>query len=191
MQMFEIADKLKREADVVLQLVRMDEILQPYSPIYPTGSYYLDVMAYPDIDLYITNVSLPQLFEIGSQIAACDLVSQIVYEKSDDQVNMPEGLYLKTRVIYGEWGRPWKIDLWSMAENVIQRKMEDMHHFKQKMAPSLRQQIIRYKLSVLTTQRRTPMYSGYYIYKAFIDEGLTDFERVSQYLIACGIKLGG
>ena len=188
---FETADRLKREADVVLQLVRMDEILQPYGQVYPTGSYYLDVMAYPDIDLYITRVNLQQLFEIGSQIAACDLVSQIVYEKSDDPVNMPEGLYLKSRVNYGDWGRPWKIDLWSLAEDVIQRKMEDMRHFQQKLTPLLRQQIIRYKLSVLTSQRRTPMYSGYYIYKAFIDEGLTDFESVTQFLITCGIKLGG
>ncbi len=187
---FETADKLKKEANVVLHLVRMDEILQLYGQVYPTGSYYLDVMAYPDIDLYITRINLQQLFEIGSQIAACDLVSQVVYEKPDDPVNMPDGLYLKSRVNYGEWGRPWKVDLWSLAEDVIQRKMEDMRHFQLKMTPLLRQQIIRYKLSVLTSQRRTPMYSGYNIYKAFIDEGLTDFESVTQYLISCGIKLG-
>jgi hypothetical protein len=191
MDPLEHADKLRKEADQVLKLVRLDEILRPYGTVYPTGSYYLDVMAYPDIDLYITKVSLENLFGIRSQIAACDLVSQVVYENSDDPVNMPEGLYLKSRVKYGEWGRPWKIDLWSLAENVIQRKMEDMRHFQQKMTPVLRQQIIRYKLSVLTSQRRTPMYSGYHIYKAFIDEGLTDFESVTRYLISCGIQIEG
>jgi hypothetical protein len=191
MDPLEHADKLRKEADRVLKLVRLDEILRPYGTVYPTGSYYLDVMAYPDIDLYFTKVSLENLFGIGSQIAACDLVSQVVYEKSVDPVNMPEGLYLKSRVKYGEWGRPWKIDLWSLAENVIQRKMEDMRHFQQKMTPVLRQQIIRYKLLVLTSQRRTPMYSGYHIYKAFIDEGLTDFESVTRYLISCGIQIEG
>jgi hypothetical protein len=67
--------------------------------------------------------------------------------------------------------------------------MADMRHFQVKMTPELRQQIIRYKLSVMTSQLRTPMYSGFYIYKAFIDEGLKDFERVTTYLISCGIKM--
>ena len=187
----EHANKLKSEADYVLKLVRMEEILQSYGCVYPTGSYFLDVMVYPDIDLYLTEVSLGQLFEIGAQIAAGERVSQVVFEKSDDPVELPEGLYLKTRVNYGEWGRPWKIDLWSLAHNVIQRKMEAMIHFQQKMTPLMRQQIVRYKLSVLTSQKRTPMYIGYYIYKAFIDEGLTDFESINRFLISNGIQLGG
>ena len=66
-----------------------------------------------------------------------------------------------------------------------------MHHFKAKMTPALRQQIIRYKLSVMTSAKRTPIYSGYYIYKAFLDEGLTDFESVTRYLISCGIEMVG
>ena len=187
----EYADKLRNEAHLVLELIRIEEILSPYGRVFPSGSYYLDVMAYPDIDLYITKIRVEQLFEIGSQIASCDRVSQIVFERSDDPIRLPEGLYLKSRVDYGNWGRPWKIDLWSLAENVILDKMEEMHHFQQKMTPHLREQIIRYKLSVLTSQKRTPKFSGYYIYKAFIEQGLTDFESVTLYLISCGINMGG
>jgi hypothetical protein len=187
----EHADKLRREADRVLKLVRMGEILRPFGRVYPTGSYYLDVMVYPDIDLYITKVSVEQFFEIGSQIVTCDLVTQVVFERSDDPVHMPEGLYLKLRVNYGEWDRPWKIDLWSLDENVVKCKMEAMQHFQQQMTHVMRQQIIDYKLSVLTSQKRTPMYSGYYIYRAFIDEGLTDFECVTRYLISYGIQMDG
>ncbi len=185
----ERADKLRMEADLVLKQIRLEKILFPYSKMFPTGSYFLDVMAYPDIDLYIMKVSLEQLFEIGSQIAACDLVTQMVFERSDDPIHLPDGLYLKTRVKYGDWGRPWKIDLWSLTEKVVLRKIDDMRHFQQKMTPELREQIICYKLSVFTPQKRTPMYSGYYIYKAFLDEGLSDFESVNRYLISCGIRM--
>jgi hypothetical protein len=69
--------------------------------------------------------------------------------------------------------------------------MADMHHFRVKMTTGLREKIISYKLAVMTSQKRTPMYSGYYIYKAFIDEGLTDFDNVTQYLISNGIQIEG
>jgi hypothetical protein len=67
--------------------------------------------------------------------------------------------------------------------------MADMRHFQAKMTPEMREKIINYKLSVFTPQLRTPAYSGYYIYKAFLDEGFNDFERVTQYLIANGIHV--
>jgi hypothetical protein len=191
MDPLEYADKLRNEADLVLEMIRMKEILQSYGRVYPTGSYFLDVMTYPDIDLYITKVSIKQLFEIGSKIAVSDLLTQVVFERSEDPVHMPEGLYLKSRVNYGDWGRLWKIDLWSLPENVILSKLEDMRHFQQKLTPKVRRMIISYKLSVLTSQKRTPKYSGYHIYKAFIDEGLIDFRDVTRYLISKGVQMGG
>lgn len=185
----ERASKLRKEADMILGYTGLLDILHPFGKVYPSGSYFLDVMVYPDIDLYITKVSVEQLFEIGAQIAKCELVTQVLFEKTDDPIRLPDGLYLKSRLQYGDWGRPWKIDLWSLAEEVIQNKMADMHRFSGKLTPEMRLQIIRYKLSVLTPQMRTPMYSGYYIYKAFLDEGLTDDESVTRYLISNGIKL--
>jgi hypothetical protein len=187
----ERAAKLKHEANIVLGLIHVYDALRLYAKVFPTGSFFLDVMAYPDIDLYITKINLEQLFQIGSRIARCELVTQVVFERTDDPVRLPNGLYLKPRVNYGDWGRPWKIDIWSLDEKVIQEKMADMRHFQAKMNPELREQIINYKLSVLTSQLRTPVYSGYYIYKAFLDEGLTNFEQVTQYLVDNGIQIGG
>jgi hypothetical protein len=187
----ERATKLRQEADIVLGLIRLYDILRPYGKVFTTGSFFLDVMAYPDIDLYITKVNLEQLFHIGAQLARSELVTQVVFEKTDEPVLMPEGLYLKPRVNYGDWGRPWKIDIWSLDEAVILEKMVDMRRFQAKMTPELRQQILDYKLSLLTSQKRTPKYSGYYTYRAFLDIGLTDYASVTQYLVLNGIKMEG
>jgi hypothetical protein len=185
----ERAEKLRAEADLVLDLVRLYDILGPYGRVFPGGSYYLDVMVYPDIDLYITEVSLDELFEIGARLAACELVIQVVFEKPDDPLRLPGGLYLKPRIYFGDWGRPWKIDIWSLDEETIMRNMADMQHFKSAMTPKLREQIIQYKFSLLNSHNRTPKYSGYYVYKAFVDEGLVNFEDVTQYLVRCGIQM--
>jgi len=185
----ERADLLRREADIVMELIGLHDILQKYAIVFPTGSYLLDVMVFPDIDLYISLVGIPQLFEIGAQIALCELVTQVVFERSDDPILLPGGLYLKPRIRYGNWGRPWKIDIWSLDEAIISSKMAEMEHFRSRLTPELRQKIIEYKLSIMTAQLRPPAYSGYYIYKAFIDEGLVEFESVTRYLTAHGIDL--
>jgi hypothetical protein len=185
----ERAGKLRHQADIVLEKLRLFEILQHYGKVYPTGSYFLDVMAYPDIDLYIANVNREQIFAIGAELARHELVTQVVFEKTNDPLQMPEGLYLKVRVIYGDWGRPWKVDIWSLDEKIIRDKLADMQHFRERLTPAIREQIIRYKLSVLTAEKRTPMYSGYFIYKAFIDQGMTEFESVTRYLLMNHIQV--
>src|SRR5512139_3667718 len=178
MDPIERASKLKQEADFLLDQVRVYEMLRPHGAIVPTGSYFLDVMAYPDIDLYMSKVSIDTLFEIGGQLAKSDMIFRVEFEKSDDP-RLPGGLYLKPRIKYGDWGRPWKIDIWSLDDAVIEQLMQPMWHFQSKMTAELREQILRYKLSVKTKLNRTPMYSGYFIYKAFIDEGMADFQQVT------------
>jgi hypothetical protein len=179
---------LRQEADFLLQKVRLYEILGPYGRIVPTGSYYLDIMIYPDIDLYMSKVSVEDLFAIGGQLATCDMVYEVVFAKSET-AELPGGLYLKPRIKFGGWGRPWKIDIWSLEDRVIDEKMADMLRFKQQMTAEVKGRILRYKYSILTESHRTPMYSGYYVCRAFIDEGLTDFEEVTQYLVEHGIRM--
>jgi len=188
MDPLERARRLRVEADVVLREAGVLEALQPHGPVVPTGSYFLDVMAFPDIDLYIPAVSVEQLFSIGGQIARSPLVFQVVIEKDIDQT-MAGGLYLKPRVRHGDWGRPWKVDIWSMEEAAIDEKMAPMYRFRDKMTPALREAIIRCKVSLLTSELRTPTYSGYWIYRAFLDEGLSDPADVTQYLVKHGIKV--
>ena len=184
----DLADGLHREAEQVLADIRLSRILRPYGEVVPTGSYYLNVMVYPDIDLYFPRVAVEKLFEIGGQFASDERVVQVVFEQGD--ASMPGGLYLKLRIAIGERQRLWKVDLWSLDRELIEQKMGVMRHFAAQLTPALRLQILRYKLSVMTPAGRTPMYSGYFIYKAFIDQGLTDFSAVTRYLQLNGIQIG-
>jgi hypothetical protein len=108
-------------------------------------------------------------------------VSQLVYEPSRDP-DLPGGLYLKTRVAQGDWGRPWKIDIWFLDDITIERKLGDMLRFHARLTPALRALILNYKQSILTPELRTPMGSGYWIYRAVLDDGLRDFKDISAYL---------
>jgi hypothetical protein len=180
--------QLRQEADEVLQAVDLLSLLAPYGPITYTGSYYLDVMVYPDIDILVPRISIEQLFAVAAGVAAHEIVPEVVFQRSRDE-SLPGGLYLKPRVHYGQWERPWKIDIWSLDEVTIEQKMHDMRRFRAAMDEAMRSAIIRYKCSILTSAGRTPMSSGYFIYKAFIDEDLTDHAAITRYLIASGIQM--
>jgi hypothetical protein len=188
MNALERAEKLRQEADTVLGMIRLAELVRPYGMITPTGSYALDVMAYPDIDVYIPRVSVNVIFEIGAAIAEVEEVRQVVFEKSNDP-SLPDGLYLKPRIYYGDWGRPWKVDIWSINDETLQSKIAMMDGFCRKMTPVLREMILNYKQAVMTIDLRTPMSSGYFIYRAFLDEGLVDFPDVTRYLYEHGIRI--
>jgi hypothetical protein len=137
MNPIERALALRQEADVVMQEIGLLDLLSQYGEVTFSGSYFLDVMAYPDIDLYLS-----------------------------------------------------RVDIWSLDDAIIEKQMRDMRRFKERITPQLREQIVAYKGSVLTSAHRTPMYSGYFIYKAFFDEGMTDFAQVTQYLVEQGIQMG-
>jgi hypothetical protein len=188
MDPLERARRLKAEADYLLYEAGVYDILRAYGRVVPTGSYYLDVMVYPDIDLYLSQGSLEQLFAIGAQLARSPLVFQVVFEKDLDQT-MAGGLYLKPRIRYGDWGRPWKIDIWSLDDAAIDERMAPMWRFREKMTPPLREAILQYKVSILTGSQRTPMHSGYWIYRAFLDEGFSDPREVTRFLVEHGIQM--
>jgi hypothetical protein len=182
------ARRLREEADLILRLLHFADVVGPYGRVVPTGSYYLDLMAYPDLDLYLSAVSVEQLFQIGARLAESPLVVQVVFERATE-ARLAGGLYLKPRIRYGDWGRPWKIDIWSLDDARIDELIEPMAGFKDKLTRELREQILRYKVSLLNSQFRTPKYSGYWIYRAFLDEGLADPRLVTDYLVAHGIRL--
>jgi hypothetical protein len=182
------ANRLKQEADSLLDLLQIPEIFAPYGGVTYNGSYFLDVMAYPDIDLYVPQMTIPEIFQAGAKLAAFPYVKEIVFSKSSEPT-LPGGLYLKPRIDTGDWGRPWKIDIWSIDLSLMKSKMAVMDHFKAHMTPALREFIIAYKVSILNEQGRTPMYSGYYIYKAVFDESLRNPAEITDYLRLNGITI--
>ncbi len=184
----EISIELKEQANFILKELRFYEILSSCRKVISSGSYFLDLMIYPDVDFYVTKVPIEEIFNIAGKFAKSDLVFEVKFEKSDDQ-RLKDGFYLKLWVKYGNWKRAWKIDMWFLEDTTIDKIMTEMYYFKDKLNSELKEQILDYKFSIINKDYRTPMYSGYFIYKAFIDEGMTDFQAVTDYLIKNHIKI--
>lgn len=188
MKPIERACRLRKEADEVLQKIRLAELVKPWGAVTPTGSYVLDVMAYPDLDLMVPLMPVKAFIEIGAALAENDAVDQVVFKKTHKAV-LPGALYLSLCVENGSWGRPWKVDILSLDEESLQYSIDVIDGFCRKITPFLREKIVEYKHAVMTSDERTPPSSGYYIYRAFLDEGLVDFPDVTDYLDKNGIKI--
>ena len=184
----ERAYKLKQEADDLLQKIDLATLCRPIGEMTATGSYFLDLMMYPDIDLYLPPATPTQLFKIVSQLAENHPVIRVNYEKGG-RGPLASALYIKPVIAVGNWERPWKIDIWAVDTAYIQAKTAELQTLANKMSPHQRNLILEYKYSVLNDKGRTPTFSGIYIYQAIIEQGMEDFDDITQFLRANAITM--
>ena len=183
------SQSLRQEADAVMDLIHLHDHCAAIGDIIPTGSYYLDLMMYPDIDLYLPPTSPETLMTLGSELVKYDCVKKINFQKAGTQADLKNGLYLKPIIEHGNWERPWKIDIWSLPFDIIEKNQQQLDELKNRMTKADRQLILEYKFSVLTEAGRTPMFSGIYIYQAVVIHRMTDYDDITIYLRENGINI--
>ena len=179
---------LREEADTVLDRIGLRDLCAPIGDLLPTGSYFMDLMMYPDIDLYLPPAAPERLLGVATELSKLECVRKINFMKGGP-AELKDGLYLKPVVAHGNWERPWKIDIWSLHPSVAAAKQKELEDLKTRMTARHHEVILDTKLRLLTDKGRTPMFSGIYIYKAVIDDGLERLEDVSARLRANGINV--
>lgn len=181
MNPIERSAKLKKEADELLEAIKLKERCSSIGELTPTGSYYLDLMIYPDIDLYLPPAKPRQLFQLAADLVENYPVVRVNF-LNGGQGPLRNGLYIKPVIGIGDWERPWKIDIWAITQSFIDEKIAELDRFKAKITLEQRERILNYKFAVLNKQGRTPHFSGYYIYRAVIDLGMQSYDDITTYL---------
>jgi hypothetical protein len=102
---------------------------------------------------------------------------------------LKDGFYLKPEIEYGDWGRLWKIDIWSLPAAILEKVQTEMADLKVRMTLAHRATILDTKYQLLTEEGRTPMFSGIFIYRAVINLGMTQQTEIETYLTDNGIIL--
>lgn len=179
---------LRKEADTVLEMIDLKKHCAAIGQIVPTGSYFMDLMMYPDIDLYLPPSTAQVLLSLAMQLVKYDCVKEIVFQKGGHG-DLAKGLYLKPKIEHGNWGRLWKIDIWTLPLDIVDNKQKELEELKNRMTSTQRKRILEYKFSILTEKGRTPMFSGIFIYRAVVNLGINDFTEITEYLKENGIIL--
>lgn len=180
--------RLRREADDVLARLNLHELCAAIGPLTPTGSYFMDLMIYPDIDLYLPSTTPERFMGIATQLATLDGIRRINYMRGGPGPQ-EDGLYLGPKFTYGNWGRPWKLDIWAVSASFRAAKEAELSDLKVRMTPAQRDRILQTKFRLLTDEGRTPVFSGIFIYRAVIDHQLEDHREIVEFLRANDISV--
>ncbi len=194
MRAVEIADKLHQQAGQIIYHRGLDAVLRTYGRVFYTGSYYLNLMAWPDIDIHMIlepdPLSLHAFFEMGSKIAKLEGVFSVKFANHIRRpvAGLPQGFYWGIRLDTGDWQMPWKIDIWATDEDDFTANQASMERFREALDEEKRRLIVEVKRSLLTPEGRTPVLSGYHIYEAVLFKGLQAEPEIRAYLKEQGIE---
>ncbi len=191
-----ISKSLKKEAEHVIYKKGINDILNSYGDVFYTGSYHLDLMIWPDIDIYMVlkpdPYSINAFFQLGSKIAALPGVFSMKFNNCITlplHETAPKGLYWKTYIDRGKVKKPWKIDLWAFSPETIEKSRKEMREILKRLDKRKRKQIIELKHSLLTKDGRTPIFSGYYIYQAILFKNMKKRKDIIDYLKKHGVNV--
>lgn len=147
-QLSQQAALLRSEASKLLHEDGLLDLLEAYGKACVIGSFTLDLMTWPDIDL---SVQLPHerdistFFTIGHEIATRFQVVKMSFSNQFIRADVPfdRGLYWGIRLLYGE--RTWKVDLWGYGKQDYQANLAAFERLKQRLSNADRNAILRIK----------------------------------------------
>jgi hypothetical protein len=191
-----LATELKAEATALIYQDGLNEILRVGKPVYYTGSYFLDVMAWRDLDIELSlepdPFSITAFFALGAQIASAFPVNSMAFYNRvlfPLRSTTPLGLYWSIQLEYPATRHLWNIDLWSFAPEVVEANWSGMQTIAERIDARSHQIIVEWKQALLSLDGRTPKFSGYYLYQAILFEKLTERQAILDYLQQHGVTV--
>lgn len=190
MDVLECAKELRDEAQ---ELLDREELWAPFASrgaIHVVGSTYLDLLVFPDLDVYfeVREGELEAFAEASQALILADDVTTVELEKELHlryPAMVPEGIFLQYRIKNEK--RLWKVDIWALADTeLLEQKMAESARFKEKMSLEQRELILQTKHRLAAPFGRSPVGSSYLVYLAVLEEGIGTVDGVIDYIRAQG-----
>jgi hypothetical protein len=176
---------LKLEADSILYKEGLYNILQHFGKPHVTGSYFLDLMTWRDLDIYLetNDITEESFFELGKKIAAVIHPVKMNFrnETITQTPGLPNGLYWGVYAGNERKGA-WKIDIWAVNSNECKRLLDYCDVIKKKLSPETSRYIMQIKSMCWQDPNYRRSYNSMDIYTAVLEEKITTLEAFRRYL---------
>lgn len=168
------------------------ELLNSYPALhglaFAGGSYALNVMACPDLDLYVPRARIVSPFKLAETLYSNPLTEE-VYVQKGTSLGLPEGELIQVRTNLQAELAAWKIDIWILPPRLISERMNYLAAISAHLTDQARADIRALKRRLLQANGFTPKYSGLYIYHGYLEEGIREVEPMKEYLRANGVAM--
>lgn len=179
-----ISTKFKSEADEIFQQTKLLDVLSAYGTVHIIGSYVLDVMARPDLDIFVTasENDLQKAKAIMHQILDLDYFYEIAFA---DHVAVQlwsniRGYYIQPHKLIGD--HDWKLDIWLSTDEFFNNKTQEYltRLEKSDKTAELRAKIIELKLHFRNGEKYRDKINGEKIYKTVLDNPDLSIDQLTR-----------
>ena len=176
---------ITQEADKILYDLGLLSALKKFGEVFITGSYYLNLMTWRDLDMYIdkSNMSEKDFFKLGYSISSVVQPYRMSYrnELISKTKGLPEGFYwgVYTNIIQPN---TWKIDVWAVDSKQLADFRESSANLKSQIDPQKRAKILEIKHKVHNHPLYRKEFKSIDIYQAVLQESIADLEGFTSWL---------
>lgn len=185
-EIVEYARQLRQEATALLDKEGLLSMLKAVGTTQVIGSYALDTMTWPDIDI---SMNLPQaqnvelFFELAQRIATKFEITKMSYSNHYIR-NFPgfdHGLYWGIQLRYA--GTEWKVDLWGYNDTDYQRHIAEANELFCQLQQADRLAILRIKYVICQQpEYRGNVYNSMAIYRAVLEDKVESVDGFNAWL---------
>lgn len=139
-----------KESDNILYNLGLKVTLDKYGETFVTGSYYLDLMTWRDLDIYVINddFNKSDLFDLGKEIVEKLNPYKMIFNNEciRQRSGLPKGLYWGIYTIID--GNEWKIDIWCVDSKQAKEFKKDIISMKEKINDERKDLILQIKSKI-------------------------------------------
>ena len=177
---------LRHEASELLDKEGLLSMLNAFGTTQVIGSYTLDTMTWPDIDISMNlpdEQNVERFFELGKRIATKFQITKMSYSNHFIR-NFPgydHGLYWGIQLRYAE--REWKVDLWGYGDTDYQKHIAEFDALHQRLQQADRTAILRIKHVICQhPDYRGNVYNSMAIYRAVLEDKVESVDEFKAWL---------
>ncbi len=177
---------LRQEASELLNKEGLLSMLNAFGTTQVIGSYTLDTMTWPDIDISMNlpdGQNVERFFELGKRSAAKFQITKMSYSNHFIR-NFPgfdHGLYWGIQLRYAE--REWKVDLWGYGDTDYQKHIAESDALHQRLQQADRTAILRIKHVICQhPDYRGNVYNSMAIYRAVLEDKVESVDEFKAWI---------
>jgi hypothetical protein len=178
--------RLQKEAHELLAELDLLQMLGKFGKPFIVGSLALGTMTWQDIDVeaVVQDPTLEKLLELTEHYLKHPSVRNVTV--SNNLGNRiypyyPEGVYLGLKTVEQKGRGQWKLDIWLLKKDQKSAK-DDLEWLKKGITDQRRTIILQIKNQIVTHPHYRKDLSAKDVYKAVIDNEVTDLEGFKKYL---------